>query len=70
MKVYIISRGEKSEGSNIVDIFNERKKAVECALAQQTHFEGGWVKIDDNYYENGCDFVSVQRFKMKRKKKE
>jgi recombination protein RecA len=61
--VWAVLRGEKSEGCEIVSLHASQEKAIEAALAQQAHFESGWQEVspDRRIWENGCDFVSVER---------
>ena len=73
MKVWIVSRGEKHEGVSPRSVHRYKLSAVKAALAEKTHFPGGWVKDMDGYTDargiderwvNGCDVVQVQRHEV------
>lgn len=70
--VWIVEHGEKNEGSAIIGVFAEyaREAAFAAAMAQKTHFAGGWKSDGGGTYEraswsNGCDFVSVTLHEVK-----
>jgi hypothetical protein len=62
VKVWIASRGEEYEGSSVIGVFSSKKKAKRAALNEPTHFPGGWVKKDKNYWMCGCDFLMIERY--------
>ncbi len=77
--VFIVSRGERSEGSSVVGVFASEEKAIEIALSQEAHF-GEWTKpmlhqgkhkFTDYFgnsvtiWWNGCDFVQVVKHPVK-----
>ena len=65
MKVYIVSTGERSEGSRVVGVFTSMDSATDAALAVKPCFDGGWQPSGENSWMNGCDFVSIQEFEVK-----
>ena len=64
MTVFVVSFGEKYEGGRILGIKDTLEKAQKLALEQETCFDGGWVPKKENYWENGCDFISVEEFEV------
>lgn len=76
--VFIVSRGERGEGSSIVGVFSSEEKATEVALSQEAYW-GEWTppmihqgehKSTDYHgnevtiWWNGCDFVKVVKHKV------
>jgi hypothetical protein len=49
-----------SMGSSIEGVYKSHKKAVEAALNVDCCFKGGWSAEGEDYWTNGCDFVSVE----------
>lgn len=60
MTVFVVLKGEKSEGGSIEGVYSSVDAAREAALATATCFGGGWVQEEVDYWTNGCDFISVQ----------
>ena len=65
--VFIVSRGERCEGSSVVGVFSDEAKATEVALSQEAC--EGWEKASpwlDNVtiWWDGCDFVQVVRHQV------
>ncbi len=63
-RVWVVSHGEKSEGSGIVSIHKFRKNAEKAALAVKCCFSGGWQPDGEDCWENGCDFVKIQEIEV------
>lgn len=76
--VFIVSTGERGEGSSVVGVFTDESKATEVALSQEACF-GEWAepmlhqgehKFTDyrgrevTIWWNGCDFVQVVRHQV------
>lgn len=65
-KVYIILHGEQGEGGDVYGVLSDRKKAVKCAMEIKPCFPGGWKKEKNiDMWINGCDFVSVEKWRIK-----
>jgi hypothetical protein len=68
--VWIVSRGERGEDSEIVAVRLRRPGAVKVALSQPRHFNGAWLPYARDSqgrtcsWANGCDYVAIQRFKV------
>ena len=58
--MFIVLHGERCEGGSVVSVHNTHQQAVKAALNVKCHFDGGWTQIDPDYWENGCDFVTVE----------
>lgn len=64
--VYIVERGEQSEGGSVVAVFETASAAKRCALEQKPHF-GDWTPVKSDYPEcsflamSGTDYVTVTR---------
>ena len=69
--VFIVLHGERCEGGVVVSIHHSKIDAIKAALAINCCFEGGWTPEEDekDYWVNGCDFVCVEKHKVKRKEK-
>lgn len=65
MTVYIVENGERYEGGSVVSVHSSYAKAVEAALAVQTHFAGGWKPDREDHWTNGCDYVTVLQYEVK-----
>ena len=65
MDVYVVSHGEKNEGGHVIGVFKSKKDATDCALAVPRCFKGGWGEIEPLYWENGCDYVVVEKVTVK-----
>ncbi len=65
MIAYIVVKGERGEGGSIVSVRKTKKAAISDALAVKTYFEGGWIADGPTSWENGCDYVLWQRWKVK-----
>lgn len=61
MKVYIASRGERGEGSEILGVYSTYEAAQARALSEEAHFgDGRWSpRRLWSAWENGCDYVEV-----------
>ena len=63
MQIWIVVKGEKYKGGEVVAVYQDAQKAINLALSQSTNFEGGWVQNRSVgkpfYWENDCDFVEV-----------
>lgn len=64
MYVYVVTCGEKYCGGHVCGIHKSEKKAEERALSIPTNFKGGWEKISDGRWENGVDYVQVDKVKV------
>lgn len=61
MNVYVVIRGELSEGGSVVGVFSDIDAACEVALAQKRHFGAEWSpERAPLKWTNGCDFVQVE----------
>lgn len=65
MKVYVVSSGEKHEGSCVEGVYDSLEKARASVDNIKCCFEGGWIEEEDNYWINGCDFVIIQDKEIK-----
>lgn len=71
-EVFVVSRGERSEGGSIISVYKHEKDATKAALAVEYYGEDGWIIIPERklgpklrfYAENGCDFVKVECWKV------
>lgn len=61
MIVYIVSQGEKHEGGQVITVHTREESAISAALNVPTSFIGDWVSKGKNYWENGCDYVTVTK---------
>lgn len=70
--VFIVSRGERGEGSSVVGVFSTKEKATEVALSQEACF-GEWGKNTTHTDYQGrevtiwwddIDFVKVVRHQV------
>jgi len=63
MKVYILSVGERCEGSRVVGVYSDLELALVWALEQPTHFEA-WREDDNltNYWTSGCDYMVIKEY--------
>lgn len=67
MSVFIISTGERGEGSTVQAVASTIEKAIEIALAQECW--GGEWKPSANHrgqagrwvWSSGCDYVSIEK---------
>jgi hypothetical protein len=64
MNVFVVLRGEKSEGGDVKGVFTDELRAIECALAQPFFTAGPWQQVDDLVWESGCDFVRVEQHRI------
>ena len=65
MKVFIVMHGELSAGGTVKSVHENFDTAVRSALNIRCCFDGGWRQVNDDEWENGCDFVSVQEWGVK-----
>jgi len=70
--VWILSRGEAHEGSEIEDVFEDRDDALEEAQRLMSMSRRkGWSKIgsvDDMTWRSGCDVMTLTSWTPKPKK--
>lgn len=66
-KVYIVSRGEMSEGSSVIGVYSTKELAVAAALKERTYYDGGWQLAEDDQscWTNGCDWVGISEQTVK-----
>lgn len=62
MTVYVVCSGESGEGQSPVAVFTNSADAREFALGQPKCFDGEWVSIGKDIWQNGCDIVRIQKF--------
>ena len=72
MIVYLASRGEMHEGGTVIAVFETFEEAERAALATKRHFGGGWEPHGSHTgrkrrWVNGCDFVMVEEYLVRRK---
>lgn len=72
MNIWIVEKGEKHEGGSVIHVCASKKFAVRKALEVPCSFPGGWVKDkeEDLLWGNGCDYLTVRRFKISTLEKE
>lgn len=70
--VFIVSQGERGEGSSVLGVFASEEKATEVALSQEspwvdwgspekhTDYDGREITI----WWHGCDYVKVVKHKV------
>lgn len=63
-KVYVLSRGELSEGGSIVGVYSDEKAARATALEEQACFEP-WKEKSQNNWRSGCDWMSIEIWEVK-----
>ena len=63
--VYIVSSGEKYEGGSIEGVYLTKEDADIAAMKVECCFDGGWTFKEDGYWENGCDWLMVERWDIK-----
>ena len=65
MIVYIVIKGEMGEGGLVMGVYQRRDKACREALKTKYSFSA-WIpkKGVRDEWESGCDFVSVERWKV------
>jgi hypothetical protein len=62
--VYIVERGEQSEGGVVDSVWSNHHAAVTAAIATKYHFPGGWKLIRNDCWYNGCDYVRIVRMEV------
>lgn len=72
MNIWIVEKGENYEGGTVICVCNSKNLAIKKALESPCSFPGGWVKDkeEDMLWGNGCDYVTVRRFKISTLEKE
>jgi len=63
--IWVVLHGERCEGGTVTGIYKKKRDARKKALFTDTCFEGGWTLIHKNYWENGCDYVEIERWRIK-----
>ena len=66
MFIYLVESGEQHEGGHVTSVHKNYGYAWERALDTKTNFEGGWVEVREDYWENGCDFVRVVKLELEK----
>lgn len=61
MKLYCVSRGEKSEGLDLVSIHFTIEGATKAARAIKPCFAEGWIPSPEREltWTNGCDVITI-----------
>jgi len=63
--VWIVSEGERGEGSSIMAVFSSRHAAEEYAEATWPEFGLTFTHDSGTRYESGCDFVTVVEHRVR-----
>lgn len=65
MRIFIVSKGEKHEGSSIKGVFDSIEKArARCVELRDNYSWNGtrWQELSPDYWEdvNGCDYIVIK----------
>jgi len=66
--VWILSRGENGEGSEILRVYATKPKSKQVlsdANRGRVLYFKTWVKSGTNRWESGCDFLELKKYKVK-----
>ncbi len=64
MTVFIVSKGEMSEGSAILGVYSTLEAARKAALLVKTFFSGGWRADGSDSWTNGCDYLEIKEWEV------
>jgi hypothetical protein len=55
MQVFIVSRGEDCQGSEVLKVFSSMKKAEQFISSKF----GDFVKLSEGFYRKSCDYIQI-----------
>lgn len=64
--VFVVMRGERSEGGSVVSVKTTRAKARTAAhvVMAARHSEDPWEEVAPDSWEQGCDQVWIQAMRL------
>jgi len=59
MTVYVVIRGEKHQGANVLGVYKSFEKAELKLLEQTPHFSESWQRKSRGFYVSGIDYLEI-----------
>ncbi len=62
--VYLLMRGENGENGLVLGVYSSLDRAREAANNAPPYFPEGWKEVNQNYWENGCDWLDITEWEV------